>query len=272
MSLQSYCTSCRDNCCKGKTIISAPERDDLLSNRSRDPFLRWSSNIYYLERGPCVFHENGRCAVQALKPFVCRIFPFVPRVAFGTWWLFLVSECPAAIALDSEFVARALSLARATLQCWNLQDYASYWSANKVGDFDEERVLWRVPVFPEVLINNLKEELGMKAPKNMIVPGCVGTTVEMVGEGTGFQVLRVSVADGGEIPIHAHECAATMVILEGTARTLGKDGRHVKAGDVVTKAAREPHGFTDATGSFAFLSVSTGVGILNGGSWDLKYA
>jgi quercetin dioxygenase-like cupin family protein len=103
------------------------------------------------------------------------------------------------------------------------------------------------------------------------VPGCLGTYVELIGDRPGFQVLRVSVENGGEIPLHAHDCAATMVILEGTARTLGKDGRIVRPGDVVIKAGREPHGFTDAEGGFAFLSISTGNGIFQSGEWDLTY-
>jgi quercetin dioxygenase-like cupin family protein len=103
------------------------------------------------------------------------------------------------------------------------------------------------------------------------VPGCHGTSVEMIGAGIGFQVLRVAVLPGGEIPLHRHDCAATMVILSGTARALGAVERIVKSGDVIAKSADEPHGFTDVDMEFVFLSVSTGDGIMHGAEWDVEF-
>jgi quercetin dioxygenase-like cupin family protein len=103
------------------------------------------------------------------------------------------------------------------------------------------------------------------------VPGCMGTTVQPLVSDGSIQVLMVEVAPGGVIPLHAHDCAATMVITKGAARTLGKDGRVVTKGDVVVKAAREPHGFSEIKEPFAFLSISDGQGIVSPKGWDMAY-
>src|SRR5713226_6744271 len=92
--------------------------------------------------------------------------------------------------------------------------------------------------------------------------GCRLTTVEALSTQEGVQVLKVRVEPGGEIPLHQHDCAATMVVVSGSARTLGKDGRLARKGDVVVKAANEPHGFVDITEPFCFISISEGGGIV----------
>lgn len=107
--------------------------------------------------------------------------------------------------------------------------------------------------------------------ERLTVPGCRGTTAQKLLLDDGIQVLKVVVEPGGEIPLHAHECAATMVITKGSARTLGKDGRPVKAGDVVVKSPNEPHGFTQVSEHFEFISISNDRGILLADSWDLSY-
>ncbi len=107
--------------------------------------------------------------------------------------------------------------------------------------------------------------------KRILVPGCRGTTVHQLLTERGLQVLKVEVEPGGEIPLHSHECAATMVVMKGRARTLGKDGRFAAAGDVVIKAPKEPHGFTDITEPFSFISISNEEGILREEDWDLAY-
>jgi len=108
-------------------------------------------------------------------------------------------------------------------------------------------------------------------PETITVPGCIGTTVKHLFSDEGQQVLMVEVTPGGEIPLHAHECSAVMVITKGKARTLGKDGRVVSKGDVVVKAPREPHGFSEIGEPFAFLSISDGKGIVSPEGWDMKY-
>lgn len=102
-------------------------------------------------------------------------------------------------------------------------------------------------------------------------PGCQKTKVHKLHEEQGVQILRVEVEPGGEIPLHAHDCAATMVILQGSARALGKSERIVKKGDVVVKAAHEPHGFGGIKDRFAFISISDESGILRPGGWDMTF-
>jgi quercetin dioxygenase-like cupin family protein len=103
------------------------------------------------------------------------------------------------------------------------------------------------------------------------VPGCKGTTVRELLVDKGVQVLKVEVEPGGEIPLHSHECAATMVITKGSARTLGKDSHAVSAGDIVVKSRNEPHGFTDVSQHFEFISISDHHGIMQPNSWDMDY-
>src|SRR5688572_15047557 len=103
------------------------------------------------------------------------------------------------------------------------------------------------------------------------VPGCKGTTVQQIFSGDGVQVLRVEVQPDGEIPLHQHNCAAKMVIVQGRARALGKVERIAAKGDVIVKAANEPHGFTDVTEPFVFLSISDGDGIVKPDRWDMDF-
>ena len=110
----------------------------------------------------------------------------------------------------------------------------------------------------------------MKTDK-LEVPGCKKTTVRKLHEEPGLQILRVDVEPGGEIPLHAHDCAATMVILEGSALTLGKGERVVKKGDVVAKSPHEPHGFSNIREGFSFVSLSDEAGILRPDGWDMRY-
>jgi quercetin dioxygenase-like cupin family protein len=102
-------------------------------------------------------------------------------------------------------------------------------------------------------------------------PGCNGTRVKKLHEEEGLQILRVDVEPGGEIPVHTHDCAATMVILEGTARAIGKGDRIVKKGDVVVKTAKEPHGFSDIKEPFSFISLSTDDGIVRPDGWNMRF-
>lgn len=102
-------------------------------------------------------------------------------------------------------------------------------------------------------------------------PGCRRTRVRKLHEEGGLQILRVDVEPGGEIPLHEHDCAATMVILEGSARALGKGERIVKKGDVVVKTPHQPHGFTDINGRFSFISLSDAAGIVRPDGWDMSF-
>ncbi len=103
------------------------------------------------------------------------------------------------------------------------------------------------------------------------VPGCSQTTIRKLFEEEGLQILEVEVQPGGEIPLHTHDCAATMVILDGKARALGNHERQVNRGDVVVKQPHEPHGFDGIDGPFSFVSISNENGIVRSNGWDLKY-
>jgi quercetin dioxygenase-like cupin family protein len=103
------------------------------------------------------------------------------------------------------------------------------------------------------------------------VPGCAGTSVKNLTDDNGLQVLEVRVEAGGEIPLHEHDCAATMIITNGSASALGKDIKHVKKGDIVVKAPNEPHGFTDINEPFCFISISDGDGIKLENGWDMTF-
>ena len=103
------------------------------------------------------------------------------------------------------------------------------------------------------------------------VPGCVAVKAKHLVSEKSLQVLEVKVEKGGEIPMHSHSCAATMVVIEGSAKAIGHNERSVKKGDVIIKKAQEPHGFTSITEPFVFISISDGEGIMHDHDWDIKY-
>lgn len=112
--------------------------------------------------------------------------------------------------------------------------------------------------------------------KTMTVPGCAGTTVRELRPVHGLQFLEVNIERGGEVPLHTHECAATMIVTRGSARKLTENGKSelVKSGDVIAKAAREPHGFTEVgEEGFQFISLSDNGGIVRQvGNLDMAFA
>lgn len=107
------------------------------------------------------------------------------------------------------------------------------------------------------------------------INGCSGTSVRKLVPVNGLQCLEVRILPGGEVPLHSHGCAATMIVVAGSARKLqlsGK-GRVVRPGDVVIKAAGEPHGFTEVgPDGFRFISLSEGEGIVTSRGLDLAFA
>ncbi len=109
--------------------------------------------------------------------------------------------------------------------------------------------------------------------ETIAVPGCEGTTVREIFSNGQIQVMKVDVTAGGEIPMHTHDTAATMIVVEGNATALGKACRYVRKGDIVVKEANEAHGFSGISQPFSFISISEGQGIMHahGKHWDLKY-
>ena len=130
-------------------MVIGEERHRIVSSRGEDHFVHWSEDLFFLERGPCPYLKNGLCSVQEIKPFVCQIFPFVPRVVDGEFWLFCVGECEAASRLPVGFTERAIRLAREFFRNRRSQDYAEYWNQNKIGDFDEHLLIFKVKVFTD---------------------------------------------------------------------------------------------------------------------------
>ena len=103
------------------------------------------------------------------------------------------------------------------------------------------------------------------------VPGCMKTEARRLLTNEALQVLEVKVNPGGEIPLHAHNCAATMIVTEGEAKATGHTPRQVKKGDIIVKKPREAHGFTQVDSPFVFISVSDGEGIMHETDWDIGY-
>jgi Fe-S-cluster containining protein len=130
-------------------MVTSEERRKIVGLTAQNHFVRWSEDLFFLERGPCPYLKDGLCSVQEVKPFVCQIFPFVPRVVDGEFWLFCVGECDAASKLPAGFTERALQLAQEFFRNRTAQNYANYWNQNKVGDFDEQRVVLKIKVFPD---------------------------------------------------------------------------------------------------------------------------
>lgn len=110
----------------------------------------------------------------------------------------------------------------------------------------------------------------------VLVPGCPGTTVRELQPAHGLQFLEVNIESGGEVPLHTHECASTMIVTRGSARKLTRNGKseRVKQGDVIAKAAKEPHGFTEVgEEGFQFISLSDNAGIVRqDGKLDMAMA
>lgn len=130
-------------------MASPEERVQIVDFAGADHFVQWNDSLYYLDVGTCGYLRAGRCSVQEIKPFVCKIYPLVPRVVGGGLWLYLVGECPASYVISSEFIERALALTRTFFGNLPFEEYEKYWECNKVGDFDDTRVQQRILVdFP----------------------------------------------------------------------------------------------------------------------------
>lgn len=149
MSLLGVCHGCNGGCCVGRTLATATERERIVAATGFDGFTHWAGDFFFLERGPCPYLSLGRCSVQTWKPFVCQIFPFVPRVVDGDFWLYCVGECDAAKRLPRDFIERSKRLARSFFADCDPYAYARYWNDNKIGDFDEEKTVMKIRVFDE---------------------------------------------------------------------------------------------------------------------------
>ena len=160
MSLLGVCANCRGKCCVGRTLVLASEAAGIVGRTGRDEFVRWNDDFLYLDRDRCPYlTSEGLCSVQEIKPFVCKIFPFVPRVVDGEPWLFAVGECSASRVLTPAFIQNSQIIAQRFFDKYGVAAYESYWDSNKVGDFDDSQVVLRVPVWTSSSGANLQEVL-----------------------------------------------------------------------------------------------------------------
>ncbi|MEZ5358284.1 MAG: YkgJ family cysteine cluster protein [Candidatus Zixiibacteriota bacterium] len=137
---------CKGKCCKGRTMVTADEKSRIVEHSGSDHLFNWHGDIYFLERGECPYLSEGLCSVQDVKPFVCMIFPYVPVVIDDSLWLYLVSECEYASRISKSFTEKAIRLTRQFFKHLSLDEYSRYWNENKIGDFNEERIIAKIKV------------------------------------------------------------------------------------------------------------------------------
>lgn len=147
MCLLHLCVTCHGKCCVGRTMATAEEREEIIKYSAKDHFRHWKGDLYYLDKGQCPYLRSGLCSVQPVKPFICQIFPFVPRVVDGQFWLYCVGECDAGPKLSPQFIEKAITLAQVFFANRRPEDYMDYWDQNKMGDFDDGRVVFKVKVY-----------------------------------------------------------------------------------------------------------------------------
>lgn len=149
MSLLDVCTECGGKCCVGPTLVTNEERQRIIALTGISRFEHWDDDFFYLHKGPCPYLKEGLCSVQEVKPFVCRIFPFVPRVVDGEYWLYCVGECEGAAKLSPPFIRKARALAQRFFADRDPAKYALYWNENKIDDFDDSRMIVKIRVFED---------------------------------------------------------------------------------------------------------------------------
>ena len=95
------CTQC-GACCtgaSGQVLVNAAEIEAItqVTGWSSDTFLRDvpdGKSLIERENGDCVFFENNRCNIHAIKPRQCRTFPFwLSNVRSEQAWQKTAEEC-----------------------------------------------------------------------------------------------------------------------------------------------------------------------------------
>lgn len=147
MSLLHFCLRCGGQCCVGRTMVSEKEKEQIVQYSGKDHFIHWANDLYFLDKGTCPYLKDGFCSVQEVKPFVCQIFPFVPRVVDSEFWLFCVVKCDASKKLPACYAEKAKALAQAFFANRKPEVYARYWNQNKVGDFNDDEVVLKLKVY-----------------------------------------------------------------------------------------------------------------------------
>ncbi len=143
LSLFNICPTCNGKCCVGRTMVTAKERVRIVKRTGNDSFVHWRGDLFYLDHGTCAYLVDGLCSVQKYKPFICQIFPLVPRVVDGQLWLYSVGECETSAMLPPGFLEKAKALAKNFFSVRSIKDYADYWNQNKTGDFNNQQIVFR---------------------------------------------------------------------------------------------------------------------------------
>jgi len=75
------CNQC-GKCCYGKEILITPEEAEIISNvvnKSVQEFAIPKEKVFMLKtvNNHCIFLENKRCVIHAVKPFQCKTYPII---------------------------------------------------------------------------------------------------------------------------------------------------------------------------------------------------
>jgi len=77
----------------------------------------YSYEMKKMEDGKCIFLEKNRCAIYALRPLICRFYPFELKMAhYQTYTFLYTNECPGinkGSVLSETYFRKLFLLARA---------------------------------------------------------------------------------------------------------------------------------------------------------------
>ncbi|MDC8004292.1 cupin domain-containing protein [Aureisphaera galaxeae] len=117
-----------------------------------------------------------------------------------------------------------------------------------------------------------KQDLGQK------VPGADNTYAKTLSQGADMEVQRVTILNGGNIPLHSHPFGQSYVVIAGEGAIVTPSGKSaVGPGAAGYFKPEEPHGWESEGGELVFVSSSASEdGIyeaneVSGGKWNIHY-
>jgi Fe-S-cluster containining protein len=129
-AVRFHCTKC-GICCgdtkeKTRHILLLKTEAEQIAKTTMQPIFKFAVKIegkepysYEMkkrENGKCVFLENNRCTVYALRPLICRFYPFELKVMHNKKPMFLYTEeCPGinkGQLLNKDYFRKMFRLAR----------------------------------------------------------------------------------------------------------------------------------------------------------------
>jgi Fe-S-cluster containining protein len=139
-AVRFHCTKC-GICCgdtkeKTRHILLFRTEAEQIAKTTMQPIFKFAVKIegkapysYEMKKrknGKCVFLENDRCTVYALRPLICRFYPFELQVLHGGKPLFLYTEeCPGinkGQLLNKDYFRKMFRLARAKFRLSAVSD------------------------------------------------------------------------------------------------------------------------------------------------------